>query len=263
MRRKPFPLLAVSVLPLACSGTPEEHVLATAGTSGSAAESGGDTSNDAAVAPESLQVTPHPGGCGALDVIALTLRAGPSHGELYAALKNEGSAPACSPAFSIQLFDETEQLLASGLASLLVQRFYRLVDGSGTIAACVGPGDVSMVAITDLPADLALADVARVEYWCNFWALDVVEGDGIRIEDVRAVAGDGGVAYTGVLGNDFDVPVDSPGVAVFPLNRAGRPLGVARGKSTVAVPPGGRWDFETDAVDDGGVGFAAYATGGP
>lgn len=264
MRAKPLPLLAVSILHLACSGTPEEHVLAAAGTSASpAAGSNGGTGDDALFAPASLQVTPHPGGCGVLELIALTLRAGPSNGELYAALKNEGSAPACSPAFSVQLFDETEQVLASGLAGLKVQRFYRTVDGSGNIAACVGPGDVSMVAITDLPADVALTNVARVEYWCNFWALDVVEGDGLRIDDVRAVARDGGVAYTGVLRNDFDVPLSSPGVAIFPLNRAGRPLGLARGESALALPPGGRWDFETETVSDVGVSFAAYAAGGP
>lgn len=264
MRANPLSLLALSILPLACSGTPEEHILAAAGTSASAAAGGEDgTSDDSLFAPASLQVTPHPGGCGALELIALTLRTGPSNGELYAALKNEGSAPACSPAFSVQLFDETEQMLATGLAGLKVQRFYRLVDGSQNIAACVGPGDVSMVAITDLPADVALQDVTRVEYWCNLWALEVVAGDGIRIDDVRAVARDGGVAYTGVLRNDFDVPLSKPGVAVFPLNRAGRPLGLARGESALALPPGGHWEFETEAVSDGGVSFAAYAAEGP
>jgi hypothetical protein len=267
MRAKFLPLLAVSLFPLACSSAPQDHALPEAGASASSAgattTAGGSASDATLIAPEGLTVTPHPGGCGALDVVALTLRAGPSNGELYAALKNGGETPACSPAFSVQLFDRTEQMLGNGLAGLLVQRFYRLTDGSNTIAACVGPGDTTMVAITDLPADLALTDVARVEYWCNFWALDVVETNGLRLSNVRTVMREDGVAYAGALENGFDVALEGPTVAVFPLNRAGRPLGVARGQGTLAIPPGGAWDFETDTVSDAGVAFAAYPAGGP
>jgi hypothetical protein len=265
MRAPSFILITASLLPLACSGHPQERALPEVGASSGGATTAlaGSTGDDARIAPEGLEVTPHPGGCGALNLIALTLRPGSSNGELYAALKNEGETPACSPAFSVELFDKTEQSVATGLAGLLVRRFYRLTDGSDTIAACVGPGDITMVAITDLPGDVALAEVARVEYWCNFWALDVVESGGISVKDVQPVARGGGVAYTGALANGFDVALSGPSVAVFPLNRAGRPLGMARATGALELRPGDSWNFETDTVSDAGVALAAYPAGGP
>ena len=48
-------------------------------------------------------------------------------------------------------------------------------------------------------------------------------------------------------------------VSVFPLNRVGRPLGVATSSATLDVPPGGAWTFETSTVDDPGVAYAAFA----
>ena len=202
------------------------------------------------------------GGCGVLHVTALTLRQGPSNVELYVALRNDGSAPACSPAFTAEVFDKSEQSLAQGLGGLLVQHFYRLADGSGTIAACVGPGDVSMIAIRDLPSDLQLQDVSQVVYRCNYWALQVTPIPGISISGVKAVARDGGVAYAGTLVNELDVALNNPSVAIFPVNRGGRPLGVALGGATLQLAPGSRWDFETDAVSEPGVDQAAYPASG-
>jgi hypothetical protein len=214
--------------------------------------------------PEGLDVTAKPGGCGAMELRALTLQRGPSSGELYAALTNTGNTPACSPAFSAELFDADDRFLATGLGGLLVQGFYRVADGSGNVAACVAPGDTTMVAITDLPQEVAIENTARLVYWCNYWAVsDATAVAGISIIDVRAVAGDDGVAYTGTLVNALEVPLSSPSVAIFPLNRAGRPLGVALGHGTDAVPPGGRWRFETDAIDEAGVDRAAFPSGGP
>jgi hypothetical protein len=144
-----------------------------------------------------------------------------------------------------------------------VQHFYRLADGSDTIAACVAPGDVAMIAITDLPSEIAIEAVGRVVYWCNYWALDVVASDGIGITDVRAVARGAGVAYAGTLVNGFDVPLSSPSVAIFPVNRGGRPLGAALGRGTAPVAPGDSWDFETSSVSEVGVDQAAYPASGP
>lgn len=209
-------------------------------------------------------MTAKPGGCAPLELAALTLRRGTSSSELYAALKNTGNAAACSPAFSVELFDASEQFLATGLGGLLVQRFYRAADGSGSVAACVGPGDTTMVAITDLPSELVVENVGHVVYWCNYWAVDdVAVVAGISITDVRAVTREDGVAYTGVLVNALELALSSPSVAIFPLNHGGRPLGVALGSGTDEVPPGGSWQFETNAVRDAGVDHAAYPAGGP
>lgn len=233
-------------------------------TAGAAAGGSYDAKNDDSVfAPEGLNVVAHPGGCGALNLVALTLTRGPSHGELYVALRNDRDTPACSPAFSVELFDQAEQSLATGLGGLLVRRFYRLTDGSGTVAACVGPGDVTMVAITDLPPELSIADVARVEYWCNYWSLDVMPVGNIGIGDVRTIARGNEVAYAGTLVNGLDVTVGSPSVAIFQVNRVGRPLGVAFGNATLEVPPGGSWAFETNSVGAAGVDHADYPASGP
>jgi hypothetical protein len=209
-------------------------------------------------------VTAKPGGCGPLELSALTLRRGPSRGELYVALKNTGNSLACSPAFSVELLDTSEQFLATGLGGLLVQRFYPATQGSAAVAACVAPGDTTMVAITDLPSDVAVETVGHVVYWCNYWAVnDVAAVAGIRIEGVRTVARDGGVAYTGALVNALEVTLSNPAVAIFPLNRAGRPLGVALSHGLNDVLPGASWHFETSTVHDAGVAHAAYPAHGP
>jgi hypothetical protein len=120
---------AAAIILLACSSSTDD---------------GNATDDDALIFPEGVRVTALAGGNGVLDVIALTLRNGPHSIELYAALRNTGDVPACSAAVSFELFDKAEQSLAAGISGLLTQHFYRLTDGSRTIAACVGPGDVSM-----------------------------------------------------------------------------------------------------------------------
>ena len=84
--------------------------------------------HDAPVVPEGLAVRALAGGNGVLDVIALTLKAGRDGTELYAALKNHGDIPACDAAFSVELFDKTEQSIAAGIAhiaSLALERLCR------------------------------------------------------------------------------------------------------------------------------------------
>jgi hypothetical protein len=218
--------------------------------------------DDALIAPASLNVTARAGGCGVLDLVALTLQRGADNGELYAALRNNGVSPACSPSFSFEAFDADGQPVATGLGGLLVKRFYRLTDGSQTVAGCVGPGDVAMVAITDLPAELELEDVDEVVYGCNFWMLDVSPIDGISIGDVKVVTRGRSTAYAGALFNGLDVTLSSPSVAVFPVNSVGRPLGVAFSNGVVDVPPGGSWEFETNTVNEAGVDSAAYPAHG-
>jgi hypothetical protein len=255
---KRFLIPAAALLTLACS-TQEDDA-----DSGGASGTGGlgaDTGDDALIVPEGLTVTALAGGNGVLDLIALTLRKGPSSTEVYAALRNDGDVPACSAAVSVELYDKTEQSLAVGIGGLLTPHFYRLTDGSGTIAACVGPGDVTMAAVSDLPSDIVIEDVGYVVYRCPYFALDVVPIEGLIIRQVKSVPGSAGTAYTGTLVNGLDLVVSNPSVTVFPVNRVGRPLGVATGNGTVDILPGGSWAFETNSVRAAGVDHFAYPAG--
>jgi hypothetical protein len=226
-----------------------------------ACSSGAEDDDDALIVPRGLRVTALPGGNGVLNVMSLTLRQGSSGVELYAALRNSGDAPACSAALSVELFDHAEQSVAAGVGGLLTQQLYRLMDGSDAITACVGPGDVTMAAVTDLPSDIEVDDVARVVYWCPYFALDVVAIDGLTISEVTSGTHASGTGYAGTLINELDVAVSNPSVMVFPVNRVGRPLGVAIGSGTVELPPGGSWAFETSTVDAPGIDHVAYPAG--
>ncbi|AUX20322.1 hypothetical protein SOCEGT47_007900 [Sorangium cellulosum] len=250
MLAKRFLVPAAVLLPLACSSEASDG-----------AGVGEDIGDDALIVPEDLTVMALPGGNGVLNVIALTLRKGPTNTELYAALRNDGDVPACSAAVSVELYDKAQRSLASGINGLLTQHYYRLTDGSGAIAACVGPGDVTMAAVTDLPSDIVIEDVGYVVYRCPYFALDVVPIDGLTVTQVKAVTGGAGTAYTGMLLNELDVAVSNPSVTVFSANRVGRPLGVAFASGTVQIPPGGSWAFETDTVDTPGPAHAAYPAG--
>jgi len=225
---------------------------------------GGDTSADALIVPTGMNVTPRIGNNSVFKVIALTLRAASSGAELFAAVRNDGDILACNPSFSVELRDQDDQTLAAGISGLMERRFYRFTDGSDTIAACVAPGDVTMVAITSLSLDSPMADVRSVVYQSSYWGnLDVVAIPGVNLSDVNAVNRGDGVAYTGSLVNALDKDLSGPTVAVFPLNAVGRPLEVAYGGSSVVLAPGAAWDFETSTVGDAGEGFDAYPMGGP
>lgn len=193
---------------------------------------------------------------------ALTLESGPGGVVLYGSLRNVGESPACGAAFSAELFDASGQSVGAGVGGLLVRRFFRLADGSGT-AACVAPGDASMTSLRDLAPGVAPQDVSRVEYWCNYWSLDVVPLGSLEPRDVQTVPHGDGASFTGVLRNELGVPLPLPAVAVFPLDEQERPLGVALAEGTEAVPAGGSWRFETGVVENAGVRVAAFPTRGP
>ena len=226
---------------------------------------GGSAGEAAAVpiAPAGLTVAPHASGCGVLELSALTLQAGSIQPELFVALENKGAMPACSPAFSYEIFDHSEQSVAAGVGGLLVKRFFRMTDGADTLAACVAPGDITLIAIEDLPVELELEDVARVEYWCSFWALDVTPVGSLTVSSPRPVLRADGVAYAGELTNELDVPLQMPSVSVFQLDAEGRPLGVALASGDGEVAPGDRWSFETESVTERGVTRIALPTHGP
>jgi hypothetical protein len=216
---------------------------------------------DVLIVPDGLTVTALAGGNGVLEVIALTLRKGPSGTGLLAALKNTGTNPACDAALSVELFDKNQDSIAAGIGGLFTQRLYRLTDGSGSLAGCAAPGDVIMASVTDLPSDIAIDDVGTVVYRCPYFALDVAPIDGLTLRQLKSTPHSAGTAYTGMLVNGLDIAVKNPSVTVFPVNRVGRPLGLATASDTEQVPPGGSWAFETEAVNELAFDYVAYPAG--
>lgn len=213
------------------------------------------------VVPERLQVVALPGGNGVLEVITLTLRREGDGHALYAAVKNVGDVPACSAALSVELFDRQERSLAAAIGGLLSEHFYRLTDGTDAIAACVGPGDVSMAALSDLPPDLMPEDVSTVVYRCPYFALDVVPLAGLDVQALTRTMGTDGTTFSGTLDNRLDTDVARPSVTVFAIDHAGRPLAVTRVGRDAPIPPGGHWRFTTAAVREAGVDQRAFPAG--
>jgi hypothetical protein len=243
-------IAAATPVPLACS------------SGGPAGAPGGDSGSgdDTLIFPAGLDVSLEPGGAGVLDLIALTLRQGSDGLELYAALKNDGDVPACDAALKVQLYDKANQPLGNWISGLRTKHFYlyTLPDGSTTIAACASPGDVTMTQIATMASDIAAADVGQVVYYYSYFALDAVPIDGPTVTQVNSQTSSAGIVYTGTLVNQLDTAVSNPSVTIFPLNRAGRPLGAASGGDASQVPPGGTWTFRTTTVDAPGVDYAAY-----
>jgi hypothetical protein len=279
MQTPSFLILVLPVLGLACSGSGDDDTGARGGASSSNAganASGGSAGSMAGAAgasgapaqsgdatlivPAELTVMPVEGGNGGLDVVALTLRNGANGPELYAALKNDGDALACSAGFSPELLDGDQQSMGSWINGLLTQHIYRL--DSGDLAGCVAPGDLAMVAITDLPADLDIHKARYVRYLCNYFASMGTPVGGFTVTPTGTQSGAAGTVYTGTFVNDIGSPVDSPSVTAFPVNRAGRPLGVATATGTAAdvIPAGGSWNFTTSGVDTRGVDVVMYGS---
>lgn len=230
-------------------------VAGTAGIAG-AANVGPD---DALVWPASISVMGLPGGHGVLEMFALTVRKGPTHTEMYAALKHTGDRPVCDGALTIELYDKEGQSVAAGIGGLLTDHVYRLKDGSGSIAACIGPGEVTMASMTDLSPDIDLDNLGFAVYRNPYFGIEVDQIGAFTVSDVAAVTGDAGTSYTGKLSNDIDITVENPAVMIFPLNTVGRPLGMATGTGTVELEPGASFSFTTTA-DVAGTGYHAYGT---
>jgi hypothetical protein len=243
------PLAILMMLPLvlaACSG----------------ADASG-TGDDRLFVPEGLSVTKP-----TFNLLALTLQQRSAQTEVYLALRNDGERPACTAAFTVALLDANGDTLATGTRGLSVRQFYRFKPDESeeqTVAGCVAPGEVTMGAILDLDLgrrESGLEGIA-LSYWLTYWNLmDITKLPGaVTLENVRTVMQSDGVTYTGELVNEL---VDEPraaAVSVFPVNRVGRPLGVAYSQGSAELAPGERWKFETSSVPESGTGFAAYPVG--
>jgi hypothetical protein len=93
------------------------------------------------------------------------------------------------------------------------------------------------------------------------FVVTVVPFGGLTVMGIQPVASSGGTAYIGTVVNALGSTLSNPSVTIFPVNRVGRPLGMASASATVDLAPGVAWNFQTTAVDDPGVDQAAYATG--
>jgi len=229
-------------------------------------EAGDTAANRSLFFPANLSVTPRPGINSVFNVIALTLLPSTGGADVYAAVRNDGAILACNASFSVELHDKDDQIVGSSISGLVTRGFYRFTDGSGTVAGCVAPGELTMIAIREIALYAPFENVLSAVYQSNYWGdLKVTPTDGVSLTNVKPVSRSAGIAYTGELVNGLDTELSSPTVAVFPLNAVGRPLSVAYGATSGVLTPCGKWEFETSAVSEpqAGVAFDAYPMGGP
>jgi len=243
-------LLAVALgLAAGCSGSVRSGV--DAGLDG----------DDRLFVPEGLPNTNANGQDVGLELVAFTLQPGANGPSFYAAVQNVLSTPLCEAGMMIDFYDTAGELVGSGASVLQSGRFYQLTDGSCVIIPCLDPGQIAMTGETDLPATIAIDQLGSAQHLFPSFNVDVTPVGGLTVTAVEAIASGQGTAYTGTVVNDLPSTLDDPSVTVFPVNRVGRPLGMATASATIALPPGGAWTFQTDAVDDPGVDHVAYATG--
>jgi hypothetical protein len=238
------------------------------GGAGLGATGGADAGagSDGAFVPEDLPVTNLSGEESGFNVIASTLARGSAGPELYAALENDRDISGCSGSVSFELFDYEGQSIGSWVAGLYSEQLFRHDDGTGGLVSCVDPGHKAMAAVTDLPTDLAIADVGAIVYQLTYFDRSIlpfglIAVDTLAVTNVESsMQGDGSV-FTGTLENGLDVPIKGATVAIFPLDEVGRPVGFATSSETADVAAGDSWSFETTAVSDVGVDFVAYPSG--
>jgi hypothetical protein len=219
---------------------------------------GGVLDDDRRAVPEDLQNTERDGE-GGLALVAFTLLTGPSGLELYAAVRNEAATPACDAGMTTHFVDRTGQLVASVGSVLHSGRLYRLDDDSGVTIPCVAPGQIAMAAATELPSEIVLEELLYLEHQFPLFSIGgLVPVEAMSLSELTVVERGAGTAYSGRLDNELDQALNGVSVAVFPVNRVGRPLGVATSSAPAAVAPGGTWTFETTAVGERGAAYVAY-----
>ncbi|HWP07359.1 MAG TPA: FxLYD domain-containing protein [Polyangiaceae bacterium] len=235
-----------------------------AGSAGMGGMSGAVSDADALVVPQGVSVMGLPGGHGVLEMFALTIRKGPTNTEMYAALKNVGDRPVCDGALTIELYDKDGNSIASAIGGLLTDHLYRLTDGSGSLASCVGAGEVTMASMTDLSLELDLDNIGYAVYRNPYFGIQVEQIEGFTVTDVLGTPSGTGTTYTGTLVNGLDEAVTNPTVMIYPVNAVGRPLGMATATATdptAELAPGASWSFTSNTVDAVGIDYHAYVTG--
>lgn len=261
MRPQSFRAIGTVSLPflLACSGNAPGNGTGAGGSGGGAGSAGvgGEAGDGRLFVPEGLPNTPNDEVGGALTLIAFTLAKGPTRPELYAAVRNDAQTPVCEAGMTTDFFDRTDQLVTTAGVGLLSGRFYRLDET--TVLTCIDPGQIAMAAATNLPEDLVIEDLAYLKHRLpNFMLGGITPLAPLTVSDVEVATTGAGTVYRGTLTNPLEVTVSTPKVTIFPVNRVGRPLGVATSSSAADIPPGGSWSFETSAVNEPGTGYVAY-----
>jgi hypothetical protein len=224
------------------------------------AESAAPPDDDRLFVPEGLLNTNQDGQDVGLVLVAFTLVPGTFGPSFYAAVENVSSAPLCEAGMMIAFYDRSNQLVGSAASVLESGHFYQLTDGSGTIIPCVAPGQVALTGGTDLPATIVIDQLGSLVHLFPSFNVDVVPAGDLSVSGVQAVAGGAGTTYGGMVANQIGMTASNPSVAVFPVNRVGRPLGMATASTAADLAAGAAWTFETGAVNDPGVGQAAFAS---
>jgi hypothetical protein len=143
---------------------------------------------------------------------------------------------------------------------------FRRDDGSGGLIACVEPGHMAMVALTDLPDDLPIDELAAAVYQLTYFdrsilPFELIQVQSLEVTDIEVVRQGSGSAFTGTLANGLEVPMIDAAVTIFALNAVGRPLGRAVTAPGTDVAAGERWTFETSTVADPGTDWVAFPSG--
>lgn len=258
-------LLACALIaPLACSAHTGDEPAAAGSSgsgSGSGAGAGGETAqggDQRAFVPESLANTPLAGQVvDGLTLIAFTLRQGSNGLALYGAIRNDRQTPACEAGMTTYFVDQAGQVVTTATSVLESAHFYRLA--TGEVIRCVAPGEIAMTGSAELPKEIVLGELGSLQHAFPAFTVDnLVPVEALTVSDVQPVTTGVGTLYTGSLRNRLDASASSPRVTIFPVNRVGRPLGMATTGAASELPPGGSWSFETGNVDTEGVDFAAY-----
>ena len=245
--------LTLLVVPLACSRANRNHLPGSEAGTGGAKSGDGSSSADATAGsdgddllfvPDGLPNTNLDGDrAGGLKLVAFTLVREAKGLNLYAAVTNKGDTPVCEAGMTTYFIDKNDQVVTSAGSVLQSKQFYRLDDG--VIIRCIAPGQIAMSAATDLPSDIVIEKLGYLQHRFPAFMIDgLAPIEGFDVSEVQTIARGDSKLYTGKLINRFDKTVTEPSLAIFPMNRVGRPLGVATSKTTTDLPPGGSWSFE-------------------
>jgi hypothetical protein len=217
--------------------------------------------DDQLFVPADLPNTNQDGQDEGLVLVAFTLVEEATGPAFYAAVQNVLSTPLCEAGMMIQFYDQSGQNVGSAAGVLQSGEFYQLNDGSGTIIPCIGPGQIAMTGVTGLPDTIVIDQLGSLVHLFPSFNVGVVPAGNLTITGIQTTTGAAGTSYSGIVDNGIGSTLSNPSVAVFPVNRVGRPLGMATASTTADLPAGATWTFQTGAVGDPGVGQAAYGSG--
>jgi len=261
-------ILAAFTLALACSARSGAELgragftAAGAGSAGSGgalpSSNGGQLGDDSLALPEGLPNTLQDGEADVtLTLIAFTLTEGDRGPELYTAVRNDGPSPACEAGITTYFIDKTDKLVGTVGSVLQSPQFYRL--DTGKIIRCLDPGQIAMSGSTELPANIDLSELAYLKHAFPAFTVDgIVPIAALTVDTLEVVSTAAGRAYAGTIRNQLDAPATQPSIAIFPLNRAGRPLGMATASDASELRAAGSWQFQTSTVRDTGADYAAF-----